>query len=300
MSHRRSCRLLIFIPPAREAEAELNLGARPSSMMASLNDSGILHMKTKPIRIFEPIRLGDFPSSFSERWRRTKTPPRAVTLIEMLVGIAIIAILIAILVPSMAKIRESGRTAQCVGNQKQLMAAIALYAADNDGRIPLFGVQNPSTGGWLGGFWEQSLAPYIDIKVDTSKYQALGDTYFRCPSAPPGSGSTYGVNYPYVFGMGNNPFYGNPKKLANLPSGTAMTTDVHGFNGFYSPYVFPFNSASGETGQLDTFSGNKFNFAKPRHNGSIVCSFADGRVEKVAILDFIENKNGMWGPIPEF
>ena len=55
------------------------------------------------------------------------------TLIELLVVIAIIAILAAILLPTLASARERGRTTDCLNNEKQIMAAFALYCNDNDG-----------------------------------------------------------------------------------------------------------------------------------------------------------------------
>ncbi|MFG0259244.1 MAG: type II secretion system protein [Phycisphaerales bacterium JB041] len=60
-------------------------------------------------------------------------PRRAFTLIELLVCIAIIAMLVGILLPGLRTAREAGRTALCLSNQRQLAAALHLYANDNDG-----------------------------------------------------------------------------------------------------------------------------------------------------------------------
>ena len=56
----------------------------------------------------------------------------AFTLIELLVCIAIIAMLIGILLPSLRAARETGRTAVCLSNQRQLAAALHRYATDHD------------------------------------------------------------------------------------------------------------------------------------------------------------------------
>ena len=58
------------------------------------------------------------------------------TLIEMLVVIAIIAILAAILFPVFGKAREKARHTQCANNQRQIALAIILYIQDHNERLP--------------------------------------------------------------------------------------------------------------------------------------------------------------------
>ena len=58
------------------------------------------------------------------------------TLVELLVVIAIIGILAAILLPALAKARESARRSACVNNLKQLGLVTNLYASENAGKMP--------------------------------------------------------------------------------------------------------------------------------------------------------------------
>jgi prepilin-type N-terminal cleavage/methylation domain-containing protein len=58
------------------------------------------------------------------------------TLIEMLVVIAVIAILAAILFPVFAQAREKARQASCISNLKQIGAAMLMYATDYDDCFP--------------------------------------------------------------------------------------------------------------------------------------------------------------------
>jgi prepilin-type N-terminal cleavage/methylation domain-containing protein len=63
----------------------------------------------------------------------TKIQNRAFTLVELMVVIAIIAILAAILIPNFMHARAQAATAGCEGNEKMIATGLEEYAVDHNG-----------------------------------------------------------------------------------------------------------------------------------------------------------------------
>ena len=67
---------------------------------------------------------------------RSRRIARAFTLIELLVVIAIIGILAALLIPTLARSKESARATACLSNLRQIGLALQLYVQDNENHLP--------------------------------------------------------------------------------------------------------------------------------------------------------------------
>ena len=61
---------------------------------------------------------------------------RAFTLVEMLVVIAIIAVLAGLLLPVIGKAKEQGRSTACLSNLRQIGLALQLYTQENESKMP--------------------------------------------------------------------------------------------------------------------------------------------------------------------
>ena len=67
------------------------------------------------------------------------------TLVELLVAIAIVALLLALLLPSLARVRDAADALRCLSRQRQLAVATAVHQHDHAGRFPRPLVGNPAT-----------------------------------------------------------------------------------------------------------------------------------------------------------
>ncbi len=72
---------------------------------------------------------------------------KAFTLIELLIVIAIIALLLSILLPSLARAKEAARIALCATNQRAIHSTIMLYAEEHNRHLP---ATVCGGGGWDG------------------------------------------------------------------------------------------------------------------------------------------------------
>jgi len=124
---------------------------------------------------------------------------RAFTLLEIIVVVAILALLAAILFPVFSRAREKARAATCLSNYKQVGLAIHLYAQDYDDL-------SPANGGSFAGL-VSDCAPYIHSdKVfvcpddnDRSEEGRAGS--YRVPSLYQGKPMSCGWLNPYVGGQ---------------------------------------------------------------------------------------------------
>lgn len=116
---------------------------------------------------------------------------RAFTLVELLVVVAIVAVLSAILFPAFSMARERGRRAACMSNLKQIGAGWLQYLQDYDGTSPI----NWRRGNTRMTFISR-LDPYLKSRL-----------VWRCPSdserpASPGFPDVAGLSPSYGYNTG--------------------------------------------------------------------------------------------------
>ena len=86
-------------------------------------------------------------------------PGRRFTLVEMLIVIAIIAILMALLAPTLRRSLAAARDVECANNMHQLAVAQLSYCSDHRGRFEK--ARNTSGVNWaIEWMWQDMLLPY--------------------------------------------------------------------------------------------------------------------------------------------
>jgi prepilin-type N-terminal cleavage/methylation domain-containing protein/prepilin-type processing-associated H-X9-DG protein len=149
---------------------------------------------------------------------------RGFTLIELLVVVAIIALLIAILLPSLARAREQSKTLICGTHMRQVGQLVSIYAGEHDGRGPGGGngtEQGRTTSDSLA--WNDILNAEVlnrgSYGVGARTSESSPVTTLSCPNYMAASATDYsrtGQNtygYPYPTPQDFNSYYPDAQPL---------------------------------------------------------------------------------------
>jgi len=127
------------------------------------------------------------------------------TIIELLVVVAVIAILASILLPALNNSRTVARRIGCVSNLKQLYLGCSSYMCDNNDQVissEMYGDSGDATGTWsyllhsLGYIVNNRL--FFDTVIDSTESESYADGPDSCVQSPLTAGHysqiSYGLN----------------------------------------------------------------------------------------------------------
>jgi prepilin-type N-terminal cleavage/methylation domain-containing protein/prepilin-type processing-associated H-X9-DG protein len=162
---------------------------------------------------------------------------KAFTLVELLVVIGIIALLISILLPTLAGARRNANTVKCLSNLRQVGTAFQLYAADFRGAIPVVRQDGPDTNPaqtiTYNVWWTDQIGPYVAKATfnsgtvadmnDAQNTVIWGCTEWagRSKTGPTGI-SQYDTGYGMNAQFSTQPDYPNPGSTPTPPNEFAM------------------------------------------------------------------------------
>lgn len=219
-------------------------------------------MKGKP----SPIKLGPHPHGF--------------TIVELLIVIGIIAVLIAILLPVLARAREMASRVQCTSNMRQIATASVAYAADNGGLFP-----EPLN--WLYNWL--TVVPTDQQQVTTGElWPYLKDLRpYHCPiDEPPWQGSHNLTSY-----------------LINgniLPANTGVLAGTQRLSRFKSNAVcfWEADETSATTQSPWNDGGSEpYEGITHRHGGGAAVGHFDGSAEFLSAIQWADELTQMPGPL---
>jgi len=206
-------------------------------------------------------------------------------LVELMVVIAVIAILAALLLPVLNMARNHARRITCVNNLRQINVGVRMYADESGGKMPEARQQK----GWFNGIrfsYKELMKSYVGLHGPAGPNELL----FACPAdrantlvqplslLPESNYTSYlfnsGGNF---FKLGKTGLRGHDIDTVRLPANTVLVAEQPAFVG-YSWH----NSQTGgvlvtptKSGPLTHGDGQLYSY----NNALAMVSFVDGHVK---------------------
>jgi len=192
------------------------------------------------------------------------------TLIDLLVVIAIIAILASLLLPALSGAKQRAKATQCVGNLRQWNLALSLYLHENSDAIPRRGqgvqplVELDRPDAWFNALPPLVGLPTYETLATNGMMLKPGDhTIYVCPTAQPTAHTNF---LPYAMNFYLSPTSRpTPHRLPEIPRPDSLAFMADGGCAYSStvPSAMPYS-------------------AQPRHVKRANLSLLDGHVQSFA------------------
>jgi prepilin-type N-terminal cleavage/methylation domain-containing protein/prepilin-type processing-associated H-X9-DG protein len=184
---------------------------------------------------------------------------RAFTMIELLVVMAILAVLAALVVPGFTSMIERGNRTKSSGNLRQIGAAMMSYSGDHGGYLPPAQGQlsDGSSFNPQGWWWAVHLLPFTGGNVKVFDRPGLTTTWNDPRSADPATGKPFRIGYWINGGADDNVAFCHAAAfIRNIDSGRN-----------YKPMV-AFAKPARTVAVIDGIAGSEANLWNPDSRGN--------------------------------
>ena len=191
---------------------------------------------------------------------------RAFTLLELLVVIGIIALLLSLLLPALARGREAARATMCRSNLRQVHQALMLYAQENEGFVPIGYRQTKQFNSMIYSGSAQKFVLFG--KLHEEKLTFDGEIFY-CPSEQ---------NERFAFDTPANPWPPGETPTVNTYSGYACRPEVELPDDWTRATAVPRLAQLGSVSLLADLM-NSPDRLNTRHEDRVQVLYTDGSVE---------------------
>ena len=237
--------------------------------------------------------------------KRTANP--AFTLIELLIVIAIVAVLASIVFPVFSSIQLSAKRTQSLSNMRQLGTALLAYCGDNNGALPTEGDAAPTWPGAAANTTTEQTAWYNALPRTYANSKGAGD-YANDKADFYAKGSMFYVpaaKYPSTKITGPGPLFA-VAFCSKIYDGTFIPDNNYvRLPNFLSPAetcIFQESGLPGETPirtSQSSYNGQSKSFASrsvARYGGKTILVFADGHADLLAGTDIVTTSGKAYSP----
>lgn len=168
--------------------------------------------------------------------RTARHPARAFTLVDVMVSMAVVAVLIGLLLPSLRGVTSTGKRVACSSNIRQIGLGLHMYADDWNG----FVVPSRFVPGWSQKYRDSDPAQMMTLRLSNDADGLWGQSWdglgrltmanyldapkiFYCPSH---HGAHKFSNYADAFGIDTREAVGNYQYRGIGPNGSRFLYDI--------------------------------------------------------------------------
>lgn len=212
------------------------------------------------------------------------------SLVELLVALAIVALLATVAAGALQPLLASVHTVRCAQQMRQLGVAVLAWSNDHDQRWP-----RSSHSAFAHGEpgWTRAVLPYLGLEENLSalEFRRAQERFFRCPAdSTRRTGTSYGLNVYFELEPDTDDYEGAPAQWRTrptllAPSRTILLAEMAG-------------AADHVMAHFWTAGGTGYDAAITRHSGRANYLFADGSLQLLPVEEVFDPVRGinLWHP----